>query len=490
MSDMILYLPIETKSREFDSKMLIAYYALKKGIDVVIGDKGSCERIADKLGRGAYLHKDHSKLSKALFSKLNDKGIYVYALDEEGLVYLKEEEYYNRLSRETSRLCKGIFLWGNRQMESIGNYLGTEDTRYYITGNPRFDLYQDFYKSYMTALQTKYVDYSGDYVLINTNFSTGNYNMYLYEGTSSYIERMRPRGYIKNNDDEKYYIERTIGFSKLYYEYVELVRAIASAYKKLNFIVRPHPDENHDKWIELTNDLDNVEIIYSESASYWIQRAICVIQAGCTTGIEAWAMKKPVIRYNPITEIVKKLELPNQFGYRADSIEEVQFLIEDIVQNRKGNTFNEQKYIIRNHIHEFNEKFAAEAIVNVIYQDIVSSKDHRFHNRNIVTDIFASKTISDDTLQKRVKTVTKRVLKFFKLLRLVRILKNDKSGSPATTSSPINLRSIKAKAQKFPGISYDEIEFRLNELNKLSNNSQLFEIIRVFDRTAYLIRSK
>ena len=59
---MLVYLPIETVSRELDARCLLAYELKQSGIKVVLGPKGAVTDLASKIGSGVFFDKGFGDL--------------------------------------------------------------------------------------------------------------------------------------------------------------------------------------------------------------------------------------------------------------------------------------------------------------------------------------------------------------------------------------------------------------------------------------------
>lgn len=102
----LLIIPIETKVREFDAKLLLSVVALRKGFDVVVGSLWEIKYLTDLLDRGIFLDKSIAKTKQQWFRQCRQKGHRVAALDEEGLVYFDAETYRQlRIFSESMEKC-------------------------------------------------------------------------------------------------------------------------------------------------------------------------------------------------------------------------------------------------------------------------------------------------------------------------------------------------------------------------------------------------
>src|SRR5690554_6483476 len=93
----LLVLPIEVKKREYLAKLYLGMLAANEGFQVVLGSHDS--KAILRLRNGIYFYKDHAVVSKARLATSKLNGHKVFALDEEGLIYLSKRVYVsNRVS--------------------------------------------------------------------------------------------------------------------------------------------------------------------------------------------------------------------------------------------------------------------------------------------------------------------------------------------------------------------------------------------------------
>ena len=91
-----LYLPIEIKFRELFPKLLIAFFAAKKGFFSILGDKESVDRATRYFGEGIYFDKSISMNKFSKFKNLVKKNIKIICQDEEGGVNKVKKKKYRK----------------------------------------------------------------------------------------------------------------------------------------------------------------------------------------------------------------------------------------------------------------------------------------------------------------------------------------------------------------------------------------------------------
>lgn len=310
-----LYLPVEIKIRELDAKLLLAYYAVKEGYSVIIGEHKIVELASTIYPRGIFLSKGYpSGFRKRIITNAKANGHTVVELDEEGLL-LNDTSHYlrNRMKPEMLDLVTQEYCWGGFQKEIIASAGPKYEQKCYITGNPRFDLlmpkFNILYKEEAEQLRNKY----GEFVLINTRFPTYNSS----------------RG-MKNDTAGSMY------FKNLYECFIDMTIAMCEKFPETNFIIRPHPGENSESYRRAFSSYNNVHVIHEGNIIKWLLAGKVVIHNSCTSSIEAFLLGKPIISYTPVTSNEYDVQLPNQLGMEAVNIKEVQILLEDVINNNKS----------------------------------------------------------------------------------------------------------------------------------------------------------
>ena len=377
----LLYLPVETIARELDAKLLLAHRALSRGYIVIIGQKSNVFKAADQLGYGIYFSKGHGIKSFPTPQNSKDSDFICTALDEEGLTFLNDKFYLERAKPQKLEHLKIVFTWGSYQRNLLLKENPSLESKIVAVGNPRFDLLRPEFSLLYESAREKIYKTWGKYILINTSFSAGNFSRHY---GCSYIEYQRHsfRGNRNRSlfqSEYDYLLRREKYHKDLFNRYKELLQKTSSKFPDLNFIVRPHPSEDHENWREALKGIRNVHVVYKGSAIDWIIGAMAVIHAGCTTGIETWALRKTLITYIPNHKTGVQPELPEKFGLRVGNINEVFRILESVIEGKSHSTFDEQIETAQPFIESIKGKISAERIMDVI-DDLVSVR--KFKNRD------------------------------------------------------------------------------------------------------------
>jgi surface carbohydrate biosynthesis protein len=368
MSNDWVYIPVELKVRELQSKLLLALKAMQSGFNVIIGNKNGLIRRLPLLPRGIFLGFGFVKNYAKLFSRLRRLGHRVVAFDEEGLVFLNEQVYKKfRISAEALDNIDLLFTWGAVQTEVILSKIPKIKNKIVNTGSLRFDLMRPEYivvfKDEINKLKEEY----GPFILVNSSFAPCNH----FSGTDFYINSLRGKSMIIDYQDEIFHRERISHMKKVFDGFIKMIPKISAEFPDYNIIIRPHPSENHEVWRGIIKDLHNVFMIHEGDVIPWIAASEMVIQNGCTTGVEARFLNKPVIAYRPVVSDKYDIPLPNSLGENIFNVSELITYIGNLLSGTSSGSDatsdKKYKYILESNISCTKGKFASEIMVKNFY---------------------------------------------------------------------------------------------------------------------------
>jgi len=242
MKNKIICIPIETKVREFDGKILLAVHLLNSNQQVMIGSRKGINREMNYLQNSIYFAKSISRSLTQFYENLCVNGNKIVVQNVEGgILYENEKEHFiSSYPKELLPLLDSIYLFGSKIkkifIESIPD---VDETKLHVTGDFRFDLlkskYREFYQNEVDNISRKY----GKFILFNTSFSLANpfvgeekLKQFIYEN-SDFDSETRDKLFFKN----KFYTE-------ILNRYLDVIEELANKFRDLNFIIRPHPSES------------------------------------------------------------------------------------------------------------------------------------------------------------------------------------------------------------------------------------------------------
>ena len=133
---MIIFLPIENKTREFFPKLFLAYCILKNSNhEVIIGGQRFINYKIKNFENCLWFDKH------TFFERLRKKGIHlknkIVVLDEEGPISIHDEYTKYLYQKDFTNLLDYIMLWGTKDRSFIHK---SDQKKTLITGHPKYDL--------------------------------------------------------------------------------------------------------------------------------------------------------------------------------------------------------------------------------------------------------------------------------------------------------------------------------------------------------------
>ena len=449
-----IYLPMETKVREMQGKLLLACFAAESGFNVVTGDRYKVESSLSCMPKGIYFAKAANQGDLDLFNKVLTMGHIIVAQDEEGLgIYRSGDKLrINRvLSDDAFQVLEQFYSWGNVDSEIIRSEVPSAQDKIVITGSPRIDLlrfeFSPVFDDEVKSIFNKY----GHFILINTNFSGINHF----------------KGLKFTNDSLKCYVQKygakleispieLLEFEKeIFHYFIDMIRELSITVPNYTFVIRPHPGENHQFWKDNMTDLSNVKVIHEGNVVPWIIAADALIHNQCTTGIESFVINKtPTIAYCPTVLDNFDMYLPNDLSYKVSNMIELKETLQSLLEAKKSNALVDdpvKRAIGHEHIASLEGEFACERIVHELKGIRVPT------NKN------------DVNLRKTYKLYAK---KFYDSV-INKILKTWKSD--------------RYSEQKFPGLELPEVMECIHKFHEVSGRFGSINV-KQLDKDLYEIR--
>ena len=135
-------LPIETTSRELNSKILLACKLASKNVTVILGTKNYTKVACNFIKNSVFIDKGyHKDVSEIIYQNLKSTNCSIVLLDEEGMDYQNFKLLEERITNKIIPVFDKIFLLGKNQKNYLKkNRTNYDEKKFIISGNPRFDL--------------------------------------------------------------------------------------------------------------------------------------------------------------------------------------------------------------------------------------------------------------------------------------------------------------------------------------------------------------
>lgn len=323
---MLFCLPVETKIRDLDGRVLLARRLVLEGHTCLLGRKHATNAyIFSRQVPFAFIAKGPPK---AFGRKLKKTGARLIVLDEEGGVFAKSMGGF--ASRTEDDMVGDVDLymaWGTRQKEYLERERPNIDPRnIVVSGNPRFDLCAPQWHEYHRLMATASRPFRDGYFLINTKFASANHQLG-FEGRRTFTTKV-----VGKDPHEAGLWTHDVEYQHAVFNYfIEAIATLAERFPQRDIIIRPHPVEKIETYDEKFAHLPNVHAIRDGSVHEWILRAGMIIQHDCTTGIEGMLFRRPTVSYCPILEEDLVQWLPVMAGYRVSSLADLIALADEHV---------------------------------------------------------------------------------------------------------------------------------------------------------------
>ncbi|MHA1368341.1 MAG: surface carbohydrate biosynthesis protein [Promethearchaeota archaeon] len=359
-----MLIPIETKVREAEAKLLLAFHAVIRGFEVVIGNQQVFWDHADLMGRGLYIDKSIAATREQWFQRCKTLGNDIAAWDEEGLVYFNPEMYRKlRVSPSALEQTVVFFAWGNAQKNAISEAFPKWKDKIVPCGNPRFDLLRSDYRAFLLPDAQRIQKRHGRILLINTNFAF--YNHYRKPSEVRAMLSAYPLAAVPGYIDGWIETQR-----KAFDGFSETLSFLSRRFPDHTVLIRPHPSENHDAWRKISAGIPRTKVDASGNVHEWILASDLLIHFNCTTAIEAYLLEVTPIAYRPVIAPEYENPLPNALSIHAFNKEELAETVKMALKHRDVKPFwlhtSEKKEILHQHVSGITEKSSTQAILDVM----------------------------------------------------------------------------------------------------------------------------
>jgi len=380
-----LLIPVELQVRELDPKLLLACVAARRGFPSIIGPRREMHFHIPSFPRSIYLSKSMTSGSKNVFQRLRSLGHQIVAWDEEALVHLPPETYFRRrLSPDALQHVSYLFAWGKDNVELWQQYPEfPPKLPIHVTGNPRGDLLRSemrpLYEKDVARLRNKY----GNFILVNTNFNQVNafyadMNLLKLSANSEQAPELSRRA-VGMGIDRKYAEGLSKHKQSIFEDFQRLIPALDKEFPEYKIVVRPHPAENPAVYRNIATKCERVEVINEGNVVPWLIAARALVHNGCTTGVEAFALGRPVVSYR--ATVNEQFDddyhrLPNLLSHQCFDFEQLKVMLEKIIAERQVATNgDERNAIIGQHLEALNGPLACERMVDVFEKMINGSSE-------------------------------------------------------------------------------------------------------------------
>lgn len=341
---------IDNPLRDLPAGVLLAAHLAAKDCSAILTPFDNAPAETFRL-KPHYLLANYARKTNELYLKrLISAKIPMGVLDTEGGVFIKLEEeggkpnFIKTLTQDKNVIKKiqDYFVWGNFIYHFMQDYWPEAKQAIRLFGTPRTD-----------ALHPKWAPPARkkDLILINTSFTLVNTK---FRSTEAELEdNIKRFGYSREAVMAAYEDQK-----KVTADFIEAVKYLIQQLPNETFVLRPHPFERHDMYLESFKDFKNITVNGEYTIDYWLGRAKALFHFECSTALEAALVSVPAFsmraaaQHRPI-EVISlltdycdsheellhkmKLVLANQYSNKPEFQVNVDKVIKDIYYLFDGN---------------------------------------------------------------------------------------------------------------------------------------------------------
>ncbi len=293
MNQRRILMVVPYKARDLEGHALVGYHLVRQFGHEVIYTNGY--GIETKMLKHApdVLVLDHLswnfKVEQARLAK--SLGMQAVILPTEGL-FQNEEGAVRRAGKlhNANHLPDKYLTWGEYPRRALLDEKLMTETQVETVGCARFDFYHEPYLNLMSSRadfvrQLGLANEDAPIVLWATNTAYSSRN------ASKMLERQIKKAKKPMAEVQDHISDHKIQFR----EHSALVEELARRNPQWNFVIKVHPAEWINPYLELSKRLTNIKVAFDAPIREFLFHADVLLQRNCTSATEAWMFGKPVI---------------------------------------------------------------------------------------------------------------------------------------------------------------------------------------------------
>ena len=281
---------VDHPARDLPGLVLLAVELCKAGVTCHLVSQNLATREIWRLAPDFVLLNYYRKHKRDFYASLSDAGIALGVLDTEGGVFEDLDEIDRLVVQDKAERSNVscYCCWSPTVAQYLvdGDWFDAEQV--FVTGCPKLDFLAERWKE-VTLENSPYASpYEKNLILVNSVFSAGNPGMISKEKQREQLAK----AFNLSPDESRAWQDRDMeGLRQL----TSLTNSLARRFPNATFVYRPHPFERMETCQELLAPLENLHCVREGTVDGWILRAKAVVQAGCSTAIEAGMAGVPAL---------------------------------------------------------------------------------------------------------------------------------------------------------------------------------------------------
>jgi surface carbohydrate biosynthesis protein len=358
-----LLLPVETRAREFDGKLLLALHAADRGWQVVLGERHALHYALPQFPRSIYFSKGFRSGNRAMFPVIAGYGHRIVALDEEALLRFSDDIFRLKMDPVVLGCLDMVFSWGDNDAELYRHIPAMRGIRIENTGNPRFDIMRPDLRSYFGAAIDDLRRRFGRFALLNSNFAIANH--FNPDQTRFKVARDTDADVLAILKGDAVEHKRA-----LLNAFLAALPRLAAAAEPYTLIVRPHPSENIATWQEAARGLANVHVLHEGSVIPWLAAADVLLHNGCTSAVEATVVGTPALTFRPVRSDKFDHFLANAVSRECNDVAalagEMRKVLAGQIDASDQGEWRERRLLLARHVANLEGPLACERVLDAL----------------------------------------------------------------------------------------------------------------------------
>lgn len=295
----------------------------------------------------------------------NNSGIRVGVLDTEGGVLKDVEQFAQSVCAASEELDIDLYCtWGEKQYSALSSCRNLKNSVMVETGCPRYDFTAAPWNRALPDIPVGL----DRFILVNTNFPLIGPR---FQSGSKEQKELANSGRYTESQIQDLVKQSTYARGEL----VRAVQDIAGRMPDAAFVLRPHPFENRDFYVQAFSGQANVHVIQSGGVLPWIKRAVAVVHHNCATAIESFMMGREPIHMAWIDTPMIEQPASVSVSLHVASLEHLESLLRELWRGRSitipSATLDKRKQVIRDWFHA-NDGNAAMRVTHAIVRYLES----------------------------------------------------------------------------------------------------------------------
>lgn len=402
-----IYLPIETTKRELISRMSFAIESAKAGWEPVFASKSDFLTKIKFLKSGHYIGKSLQPGNYKHYIKIKSFGNLLSAFDEEGLFSFDEEFSNRRIGEQNFKIIENFFLWGEENKKELLSRFKDIENKLILSGNQRIELLKNPTIDYFVKNGEKIKKRFGNFILVTTKYTKTNFIK--RPDLQNFVEHQYKKGWLYNDHLMECAKKALSHEEKNFIELINFLKKFSKENNKETIIIRPHPNEDYATYEKAFENFKNIKIIVDhENTNNWIAACKFLIHFNCTTGLEAFLLKKRSFNFLPHKDDSVEFQLLKEISEVIRSPDDINLINSNF--NETIPFYDEKLDKLEKYIYNIKNNNFAKVVLNKLKEKPIYEKNKDKYTNFIFFNLIKLRLLFYNLNKKEISSFEKRSL--------------------------------------------------------------------------------